>query len=338
MIEDFFPAGSLVVNAPVKLVAQVGFASLGFAPYGGDITVSDITSGTPVILGKSAVDSTLYGGYWSQVVTITTPGTHTIRLDYAGDANVKGTIATYSVPYPATADSYVSLGADLSTAFGGQPVTLTAMVGSDIQLHVATGTVTFSNGTTTIGTVPLDATGTAVLVATNLAGGTNNITASYSGDTVLNPSQGGPVQVAVTDYLVQVIPSNTGVRGQSGSAVLNLIPMGGFNYPVQLACSGLPVGVSCRFSKSSVTLDGVNPAPVTVTLSTRGTGTPVASTSKANPWGVTAAFSLGGLLLFLTGGRKRFRNSLAILCVVGFLFGVTGCSDPSTDSPPTRTR
>ena len=330
VIEDFFPAGSLVVNAPVKLVAQVGFASLGFAPYGGLITISDITSGKPVVLGKSAVDSTLYGGYWSQIVTITTPGTHTLRLDYAGDANVKGTIATYSVPFPATADSYVSFATDVTNTFAGQPVTLTANVGSDIQLHVATGKITFTNGSASLGSVKLDATGTAVLVTTGLGAGIDNLTATYSGDTVLNPSQAGPVPVDVADYVVQLIPGAVTVAGgQAGTAVLNLIPLGGFASKIKLACSGQPTTVNCSFSKSSVTLDGTNPAAITVTLTSRGNLASLAPNRKPNPWGVTTAISLGGLLLLLTRRRSHFRDSLATLCLVGFLFGAIGCSNPA---------
>ena len=80
VIEDFFPVGDTVANAPVQLVAQVGFASLGFAPYGGTITVSDITTGSPVVLGKGKVDGSLYGGYWNVTVNVPTPGTHTLSV------------------------------------------------------------------------------------------------------------------------------------------------------------------------------------------------------------------------------------------------------------------
>ena len=51
--------------------------------------------------------------------------------------------------------------------------------------------MTFLNGSTPIGTAPLDATGTAVLITKALPAGVNNISASYAGDGILNPSTSG---------------------------------------------------------------------------------------------------------------------------------------------------
>jgi subtilase family serine protease len=267
VFEDFFPIGDTVANAPVQLAAQMGFASLGFAPYGGTITVSDITTGSPVVLGKGKVDSSLYGGYWTATVNIPTAGTHTLRLDYTGDANVKGASQTYYVPFTATDYSYVTLGADVTNSFGGQPVTLTATVGSGIPLHVATGTVTFFNGMTAIGGAKVPKSGTVVLVTRKLAAGANNLTASYSGDAILTTSASSPISVTVADYIMQVLPASVKVdEGQSESVTVDLIPQGGFAGAVQLACSDLPADVTCKFSKSTVTLGGVNPATVSLTL------------------------------------------------------------------------
>ena len=301
VIEDFFPIGDTVANAPVKLAAQIGFASLGFAPYGGTITVSDITSGTPVVLGKSAVDSSLYGGYWTATVKVTTPGTHTLRLDYTGDSNVKGVSQTYHVPFTANDSSYVSLSADVTNSFGGQPVTLSATVGSNLPLHVATGTVTFFNGSTALGGVKLPKSGTAVFVTNKLSPGANSLTASYSGDSVLTPSASGPLAEIVSDYIMQVIPATVAVKqGNSASVTLNLIPQGGFTNPVQLACSNLPSDVTCRFTKSTITLDGINPVTTSLTLkvgaaaatSQKPIAITVAATSVAGTTPKTASLAL----------------------------------------------
>jgi hypothetical protein len=267
LIEDFFPVGDTVANTPVQLVAQIGFTNGGFAPYGGVITVSDITSGKPVVLGKSKVDSNQYGGYWTTNVTVTTPGARTLRLDYAGDSNVKGTSSTYYVPFTATDPSYVNFSTDMMSSFGGQPVTLTASIGSSVPLHVATGTVTFYNGTTVIGSAKVPKSGTVVLVTRKLAAGNNSLTASYSGDAILTSSVSSPIPVAVADYILQVLPSSIKLKeGSSESVTLDLIPQGGFTSPVQLACSNLPEDVTCKFSKATVTLDGVNPATISLTL------------------------------------------------------------------------
>jgi hypothetical protein len=267
VIEDFFPIGDTVANAPVQLAAQIGFASLGFAPYGGTITVSDITTGTRVVLGKGKVDSSLYGGYWTATVNEPYSGTRTLRLDYTGDSNVKGTSQTYYVPFTANDYSYVSLSTDVANSFGGQPVTLSATVGSNIPLHVATGTVTFFNGSTALGGVKVPKNGTAVFVTQKLPPGTNNLTASYSGDAILTPSVSAPVAEAVSDYILQVLPAAVTIKqGYSAMVTLNLIPQGGFANPVQLACSSLPANVACRLSKSTVHLGGISPATVILNL------------------------------------------------------------------------
>ncbi len=267
VIEDFFPIGDTVANVPVQLAAQVGFASSGFAPYGGTITVSDITSGTRVVLGKGKVDSSLYGGYWTATVNVPTPGTRTLRLDYTGDTNVKGVSQTYYVPFTANDYSYVSLSTNVTNSFGGQPVTLSAAVGSNIPLHVATGTVTFFNGSVALGGVSVPKSGTAVFVTHKLPPGNNSLTASYSGDAILTPSVSSPVAETVSDYILQVIPSTVTVeQGHSKTITVNLIPQGGFANPVQLGCANLPLDVTCKFSKSAITLDGIDPVISTLTL------------------------------------------------------------------------
>jgi hypothetical protein len=272
-ILDFFPVGDIVANTPIQLAAQIGFTNGGFAPYGGTITVSDITSGNPVVLGKGIVDSSLYNGYWTANVKVTTPGTHTLRLDYTGDSNVKGVSQTYYVPFTATDPSNVTLSTDITNSFGGQPVTLTAMVSSGLPLHVATGTITFFNGTTAIGSAKVPKSGTLVFVTSKLAAGTNSLTASYSGDTVLTASVSAPVLEMVSDYIVQLLPATLTVKeGGSGSITLDLIPQGGFANPVQLTCSNLPTDVTCTFSKSTVNLDGINPATVSVILKAEKSG------------------------------------------------------------------
>jgi hypothetical protein len=66
---------------------------------------------------------------------------------------------------------------------------------------------------------------------------------------------------------MQVLPASIIVEeGKPEAVTLDLIPQGGFTGPVQLACSDLPADVTCKFSKSTVTLAGVNPITVTLTV------------------------------------------------------------------------
>jgi Pro-kumamolisin, activation domain/Bacterial Ig-like domain (group 3) len=330
-IQDFFAAGSVIANAPVKFIAQIGFDNNGWAPYGGTATLTDITGPTPIVLGTAPVNSQLYGGYWELVVNIKTPGTHILKLNFTGDKNVKGVVGTYTVPFAGTSDSYLAVGTDVTNTFAGQPVTITANVSSDVTLYMAKGSVTFLNGTTPIGTAPLDATGTAVLTTKALPAGVNNISANYAGDGVLNPSVSGPVTETVSDYLVQSLPSTLTIKnGDSGSATLNLIPLGGFAQVVNLTCANLPATISCKFTPAKISLDGTNPGTATLVINTKGFNS--SELKKTGLWAIPSGAALAGLLILPLGRRRKLQSLVAAVALMVVAVGGIGCGSPTADS------
>ena len=332
LIADFFPVGTQVANVPVVLSGQVAFTNLGFAPHSGKITVTDITGPTPVLLGSGDVDSSLYGGAYSIQVTAKGAGTHILRVNFAGDANVKGSSGTYTVPFSGTADSSTLLTADVPNSTAGKAVTFTAMVASDVRLRSPGGTVTFLDGKTPIGTVAPDATGTAVLATKTLTAGPNNIPASYSGDAALNPSVSDAVSETVADYLVQALPASLTVQeGQTGSTTLNMIPLGGFAQGVQLACSDLPVSVTCSFNKSSVTLDGVHPSTVFLTI--HSNASLARNIGIGSLWAVPPTMAVAAFFFIPFGRRKRFKATFIVLALVGLGLAGAGCGGGSGSKP-----
>jgi hypothetical protein len=90
--------------------------------------------------------------------------------------------------YPST----TTLSSSPNPSTSGQAVTLTATVSSGAA-GGPTGTVTFKNGTTYLGTKPLSA-GTAILTKFELPVGTLTIGAYYSGDTLSGKSSGTTTQ------------------------------------------------------------------------------------------------------------------------------------------------
>src|SRR5262249_51153837 len=69
----------------------------------------------------------------------------------------------------------------VTTAFTAQTLTLTATVtAAGMGAGTPTGTVTFMNGNTALGTVPLDNTGTATFALRGLNLGANSLTAVYN--------------------------------------------------------------------------------------------------------------------------------------------------------------
>ncbi len=329
MFQDFFPVGSLVANTPITLNGQIGLVNGGFAPYGGTVTISDVTGPKPVVLGVGTVDSSMYGSFPVNV-TFTTVGTRLIRADYSGDVNLNPTSTTYHMPIPANAPSYVSLSADQATVMAGKPVTLSAVVSSDIRLYIPTGNIAFLDGTTAIGSAALDGTGTANLVLTTLSAGPHNITASFPGDSILTSSVSTSISAQVSDYSVQVFPGTVFIHaGTTGTASFNVVPLGGFNQAVQFSCGTVPANVTCAFNKSSVTLDGVNPSVVTLTVATNRI---TANATGPNHWGgALAGFALAGLLLPI-GMRKKWKNAFTVVCMVGLVLWGTGCGSSSNSN------
>jgi subtilase family serine protease len=335
-IVDFFPIGTPVIGVPVHLAGQIALPNYACANYGGTITFTDLTTGTPQVLGSGTV-STLYCSSYDVPVTFSSGGMHLIRADYSGDANVNPSTQTYhNFPVNANAPTNISLSVDIPAANVGATVTFTANVTADVRQHPPTGPVTFLDGTATIGSTTLDATGNAVLAIKTLSGGLHNITANYLGDGVLTASTSNALTEQITDYVLQAFPTAITVHSASTATEnVNLIPLGGFNQAVQLGCTNLAAGIGCSFAKSTVTLDGVNPTAVALTITSSNL---VASVTRTNRWASAGAtFALAGLLLPF-GMRSKLKRLFTVMCLFGVgLYGIGCGSNSPSNSVKTTT-
>ena len=120
--------------------------------------------------------STLSAGAATLSVSTLSPGTHSITVVYNGDNNCVGSTAVLTQTVSLSA-STVAVASNLNPAVFAQTVVLTATVSP----AAATGTVTFLDGSTTLGYGALNA-GTATLSVSTLAVGSHSITAAYGGD------------------------------------------------------------------------------------------------------------------------------------------------------------
>ncbi len=148
-------------------------------------------------------DGTVTGGY-SIALQLNGPG---LATDVNGDGKpdlVFGSVVLVnkfgSVP-PVLASTTTTVTATPNPSTQGANVTLTATVIS-ATAGTITGTVTFYDGATTLGTGTLNGSGMATYSTTALAQGSHTITAQYSGDTVY----GGSASPVVT----QVVNAGTG--------------------------------------------------------------------------------------------------------------------------------
>jgi uncharacterized delta-60 repeat protein len=167
------PNGPALFGQPLTLTARVGPVAPGAGVPTGVVVFLD----GPRVLGSRR----LVGG--EATLTVQTPlslGLHHIRAVYFGSADFTASMSPVlaeAVKAATTTVVAIAPGSTNGTAF------MATVTAGDISVPRRTGTVTFKDGTTVLGTVPLGPTEQAVLtLASRLAAGRHTITASYSGD------------------------------------------------------------------------------------------------------------------------------------------------------------
>ena len=192
-----------------------------------------------------------------------------------------------------------------------------------------TGTVTFNNGTTAVGTVTLDSSGVATLIPT-LANGNYSIVAVYSGDATHSPSTSQPASIAGSagSFNVGVTPGTLTIKTtQNATVTVTLASSNGFADTIGLGCASLPVGVTCHFSPISVALAANGTASDQLTIDTNN---PLSGGASAmNARGDSRGTYLAGLLLpfsvffgwIFWRFRKRNTGLLTMVLVVALTRG-----------------
>jgi Tol biopolymer transport system component len=156
-------------------------------------------------------------GATSTTLTFTATLSQTGNLYQAVFTNSAGSAtssaALLTVLNPATTTTLLS---SANPSVFGQAVTFTATVTSPG--GAPTGTVTFSDNSTTLGSGSLDASGMATLTTASLAVGPHSITASYSGDANFTSSSSSPLSQTVNKAATTVTSTsslNPNVFGES---------------------------------------------------------------------------------------------------------------------------
>jgi hypothetical protein len=215
-------AVSLTVNAPtVTLTVVPNPASAGQSvTLTATVSPASSTGMISFLDGSSALGSaTLSSGTASITTTTFSLGSHQLTASYNGNSSQAVGLTISSKPPTTTA---LSVSPNPSTA--GQTVTLTATVSPS----AATGTVTFTNGATTLGSSSLT-NGAATFVTSALPVGNDSIVATYSGDATylgstsplipatVNAASGTPVSITITSNPPGTGFSVTGLGCTAGS-------------------------------------------------------------------------------------------------------------------------
>ena len=182
-------------------------SSLNPSPYMQSVTFTATvaqTTGTTQPTGaiQFSVDGTpvgglvtLSGGVATYTISTLAVGLHTITAAYTpSPTNFTASSGSLGQRVGAAASSTTTLTVAPTTVMYGNPAALTAVVAPSF----ATGTVSFYEGATLLGTASLDNTGTAVLPISTLNAGVHTITAKYNGDPGVPASTSNTAQLTVT--------------------------------------------------------------------------------------------------------------------------------------------
>lgn len=145
-----------------------------------------------------------------------TSGLHSIMATYAGDGSFSQNSGTTGITVNKAATT-ASLTSSASLSNLNQAVTFTATVSAVAPgAGTPTGAVTFSDGSSNLGTAALDSTGTAAFTTSTLAAGAHAIAASYAGDSNFNPSSSTLSQIVgkLATTVTLVSSANPSVFGQ----------------------------------------------------------------------------------------------------------------------------
>ena len=292
------------------------------------------------------------------IVTYSTTATATSSAGrYAIGANVSGTSAGNYVATITPGTLLVSAAGTTTTVTTssnsivlGDSVTYRATVTSSAA--TPSGVVTFSDGTTVLGSATLNASGIATFTTTALTVGTHSISAAFQANTNFTPSA-ATLNQAVTQpvgsFTLSATPDSTFIKGAGVTSFqLTVASTGQFAGQVALSCAGLPADATCAFSGNpTLTVGGT--ATVTVNITTTVAD---AKLNKPAPFApadlapITAAtmfpVELTGFGVLFVGirrrpsfgsktlGSQRMRLLLILVFTLGIL-GLTGCGCPNTN-------
>jgi sugar lactone lactonase YvrE len=175
----------------ISFTAPATPVTYGVAPIA---LVASASSALPikftVLSGLAAISAT--------TLTITGAGTVVVTASQAGNNSYAAATTVSRTITVNKAAPALALAASAATAASGKSVTFTATITGSKTLP--TGTVTFLDGTTQLGTGTLNSVGVATYATTKLSVGTHNITTSYPGDVNYSAKTSASVKVTISAH------------------------------------------------------------------------------------------------------------------------------------------
>jgi len=314
------PASPIIYPATLgsgQFNASVSAGSTNVVEYGSFVYYVGAVGGT--VANSSTV---LPVGNNQQLCVLWTPSSF-----YTADYSSSQACATVSVI--STQPTTTTLAANNNPVFLSNSITFTATITPTTGSIVPTGSVTFYDGSTAIGTGTLSSSGTgasatARLTTTSLAAGSHAITAGYPGDSNNQASNSAAVNEVVVDFTITSTGSTSatiepGLAARFIFTVSPVAPATTFPAAITLTATGLPKGATYTLSPATIA-SGAGWTTVTLNVIT-----PITTLSRNLPppgpapdkWPLMAV----ALLLLPLAGRfrragRRLSRMLSLLLLV----------------------
>ena len=256
-----------------------------------------------------------------------TGGTHSITAVYSGDSTFVTSTSSASPVSVAKATDVVGVSSSATTVATGGTVQLTATITGVSGAALPGGTVSFTDGVTSLGNGTVNGAGVATLSATLNTAGNRTIGASYSGDgNYLAESGSTPVTVVQTSTSTALTAPATAVYGTAVSLSAKVTATGGTPTGSIAFYDGATLLGSGPLSSSAATLANVTLAGGThsLTATYSGDSTFPASTSSASSFVVTMAVSTTTL-----AASPSPVQALSELDLTATVTGVAGAATPT---------
>lgn len=288
-------------------------------------------NGTTGVGGSFAYTAATNGGSAITVTssTVLAAGSYTLSAAFTPTDTADYNSATGSVLLTvAQAAPTITVGTTAANIFAQNSTTFTAAVTSPS--GNPTGSVTFYDGTTQLGSATL-ANGTVSYATTTLSAGAHSITAVYAGDSNFLTETSTALTETVVDFTLTASTSTQSIKaGASAAFALTLAPTTGNTTPaaITLTATGLPTGATPTFSPTSI-VSGSGSTNITLTIQTTS-----ASLSRPARFAPTAALPLLCLVLlpFTRIMRRSWMRLLLLLAVLAPIVWIASCGGGSVSS------
>jgi sugar lactone lactonase YvrE len=331
----------LTLTGPAALpTASIAITFLPASPVYGQTVIATATVTGPSLIPAgtlqftvdgSNTNVTLIGGVATLSLTNLSVGPHTVSAAYtSANGYPAATASPVTLIVGKAAAPTVILTSNVNPALAQSLITFTAKVTSSV--GTPTQTVTFLDGTTSIGTGTLSS-GVATLTISTLAAGTHSITAVYGGDANFSSATSSALAEIVEDFGFTIsAPSVTVLPGGTATFTFTVAPVDAtaFLAAINLTVSGLPSGATYTITPATLAV-GAGSSTVTLTITAPQTQAGAApytmhpgqqlAAGNSGTGAVSLArrltpFALALLLLPFAGRLRRTGNKLGRMMLV----------------------